>query len=152
MSFLTTPTMTANSSLPHYGAHPDDDFSACLVKNEALVDAIQRFCAVNDPSGNVSAEDAVRVMSSKNAKLEDITWGVQVLWLCGGSRGRRSGAPDPAGEIGEDLCLETWWRMCALGDEFGGGITTLRGEMGCQEWSKCLLFDLCRLWSVEQAG
>lgn len=130
LSFTTPLTIIANSSLTYSGAHADDDLSACLNKNEALVDAIERFCAVSDPSGNVSAEGVVRVMSSEDSKREDITWGVQVLWLCGGHSDKGGGEAGPAKEIGQDLCLETWWRMCALGDEFGGGMTTLQGGNG----------------------
>ena len=141
-------TALANASLPRLQLDPGSDSIACSNKNQAVTNAIGKFCAGINARPNVKAEGIVRVMSDDDWTLEDITWGVQILWLCGESPGKADGEATPAGEVSDDACFSTWWNMCALGDEYGGGITAVHGEEGCQEWSKLSIpFVLCLHWT-----
>lgn len=129
------PLARAETTFTPYSHHDlADDFTLCSLKNQALTNVITKFCSM--PRPNAKAEGVVRVMGSDDQKVEDLTWGVQVLWLCGRSPGKGDGEAASDGDINDDVCLSTWWRMCALGDELGGAITIQRGEMGCQEWSE----------------
>lgn len=127
-------TLSTNSTIHHLQLDSGDDSTTCSNKNEAVTNAISKLCA--NPVPNIQKQGTVRVLSDKDFTLGDIQWGVQILWVCDESPGKGDGMGSPAGDVSNDECFDTWWEMCALGDQYGGGITQNHGEQGCQEWSK----------------
>ena len=114
--------MLEDASCLMHQLRPGDDSTTCSIKDQAVTNAIGKFCS--NPVPNVQKEGTVRVLSDKKWTLEGIKWGVQILWECGESPGKGEGQGSSAGEVLEEMCLSTWWNMCAH-----------HGEQGCQEWS-----------------